>query len=348
MTKIPGIFERPKNGSGIWWCRYADGDGKIHREKAHDGRKKTAINLRRDRLQEVKAGRYIPPRAGARLTFRDLAQAALDEKKLHLAESTCETYAGLREQLLPLIGNVPIHQVKAQRITETLAIFKRKGLKGSTVNRFHSLISGILSFGERAGKLPLNEASKVRRFKEEDARVRWLGMTPGERERLEDAFVADMHLWEYQLALNTGLRRGEQFFLEWKNIDIERGNVTVIRGKTGRRHLQVNKAACEVLRKIHGVTGKGKYVSPDARDGMKRDSRTWFETAVKNAGVEDFRWHDLRHTFASLQLMGGASILDVSKMLGHANIEMTMKYAHLAQSHMREAVEKMNAIEEVR
>lgn len=332
---IRGIFERPPR-SGVWWISYCDSEGKRHREKA--GRRSAALDALGRRRLEVKEGRYIPPRAGARLTFRDLAMAAMSQKKLRLAPTSYETDTLRLKQLLPIIGNLPADRLTPARIDETLAHFRRS-VSSSTVNRFHALISSIYKFAVHAGRVPVNPATKVKRYKENESRIRWL--RPEEEKALREALVADTHEWELDLALNTGMRRGEQFGLQWKDVDIERGNLTV-RGKTGRRHIVANDQAKAALRKLFAVTGKETHVCPDAGADVKRDWRRWLEVAAKTAGVKDFRWHDLRHTFASRLVMNGVDIRTVQSLLGHKSIVQTMKYAHLAPDHRQAAVEKMN------
>lgn len=332
---IRGIFERPPR-SGVWWISYCDGEGKRHREKV--GRRSAALDALGRRRLEVKEGRYIPPRAGARLTFRDLANAAMTQKKLRLAPASYETDMLRLKQLLPLIGNLPADRLTPARIEETLAHFRRQ-VSSSTVNRFHALISSIYKFAVHAGRVSINPASKVKRYKENESRIRWL--RPEEEKAIRDALIADAHEYEFDLALHTGMRRGEQFGLQWKDVDLERGILTV-RGKTGRRHVVANSNATAALRKLHAITGKETHVSPDADNDVKRDWRRWLEDAAKKAGVEDFHWHDLRHTFASRLVMNGVDIRTVQELLGHKSIVMTMKYSHLAPDHRQAAVEKMN------
>jgi integrase len=200
-------------------------------------------------------------------------------------------------------------------------------------------MSSIYKFAVHAGRVLVNPVSKVKRYKENESRVRWL--RPEEENEIRSKFVENSDGWEFDLALNTGMRRGEQFFLEWKNVDMERGILTV-RGKTGQRHVVANSSAVAALRELWKATGERQFVSPGNDGKKKRDSRRWLEKAAKDAGVTDFHWHDLRHTFASRLVMNGVDIRTVQELLGHKSIVMTMKYAHLAPDHRQAAVEKMN------
>ena len=334
---IRGIFERPPH-SGVWWISYCDGEGKRHREKV--GRRSAALDALGRRRLEVKEGRFIPPRAGARLTFRELAMAAMVQKKLRLADLSYETDEGRLQQLLQLIGNVPADQLTSARLEETLARFKQSGLSWSTVNRFHALVSSIFKFAVKARRLAVNPARQVLRYKENDSRVRWL--TDEEEERLRKEFVADSHEWEFELAMRTGMRRGEQFTLRWREgVDFE-NKILTVKGKSGKRYVTANEAAIAALRNLEKLSGDREFVCPDNDGTAKRDWRTWFEEAVDRANVKDFHWHDLRHTFASRLVMEGVDLRTVQELLGHKSIVQTMKYAHLAQDHRKAAAEKMN------
>lgn len=335
MSKVPGIFERPAK-SGIWWINFFDAEGHRHREKA--GRRASAIDAVARRRREVKEGRFVSSRKGTRLTFRDLAKAAMVQKKLRLAPGSYEMDLIRLNKLLPLLGNLPADRLNTPRIEETMATL-RKSVSNSTVNRYRAFMSSIYSWAERAGIMAFNPIKRVKPYKENDSRLRWL--KDDEEILLRAAIGNEIHEAEFELALNTGMRRGEQFHLEWSKVDLERGILTV-KGKTGRRHVVANDAAIAALKKLQAVSGEAKYVCPDASDEKKRDTRNWFHKACEKAKVLDFRFHDLRHTFASRLVMAGVDIRTVQELLGHKNIAQTMRYAHLSQDHRRAAVEKMN------
>ncbi len=327
----------PRRGK-LWQISYCDSEGKRHRETFRT--KNLADDAMGKRRREIAEGRYFPPRGG-KLTFRDLAKAMLAHKKLRVAPSTHRTDVMRLEQLYPLIGNVPAERLTPARIRETLDHFLRQGKKHSTVNRFHAVGSSAYTVGIDSEKIAVNPFRKVRRFPEKNSRVRWL--TDEEERRLRDAFVQDSHEWEFVLALHTGMRRGEQFTLLWDNVDFKNNRLTVL-GKTGERRIPLNSDALDALRSLQKLTGNSARVCPDAREA-KRDWRRWFETACKKAKppVINFHWHDLRHTFASRLVMEGVPIPAVKELLGHADIKMTMRYAHLAPSHLDDAVQKMVA-----
>lgn len=143
------------------------------------------------------------------------------------------------------------------------------------------------------------------------------------------------------VSLNTGLRRGELFSLTWDNVDLERALLTVEgrRAKSGRtRHVPLSAEAVDVLKKWREQTG-GEGAAFQNRDGAPIGNlrKSWVEV-LKDAGVKDFRWHDMRHHFASKLVMAGVDLNTVRELLGHADIAMTLRYAHLAPEHRAAAV----------
>jgi integrase len=336
---VRGIFERPPH-SGVWWISYHDAEHKRHREKI--GRRAAAIDAVARRRGDVKEGRFIPPRAGARLTFRELATAALAHKKNRLAPLSYETDVQRLTNLYQLIGNVPADCLSPVRIAETLDQLKAS-MSGSTVNRYRSAMSSVYSFAISVGKMMTNPVSRVKRYRENASRLNWL--RPEQEKAIREAIDTNRHEAEFTLVLNTGMRRGENWDLVWSDVDLEHGNLTV-HGKTGRRHIPANASAKEALLQLQKVSGGDEFVSPDRNAAKKvtRDWRTWFEEAVEKAGISNFRFHDLRHTFASRLIMEGVDIRTVQELMGHKDIKTTMKYSHLAEAHKKAAVEKMNPV----
>lgn len=146
------------------------------------------------------------------------------------------------------------------------------------------------------------------------------------------------------VALNTGLRRGEIFGLRGADIDLVRAQLTV-RGtgaKSGQtRYVELNAQALAALRAWPTPDPTG-YVFPGKTAGEPLDDiKTAWHGVVKAAKLKDFNFHDLRHTFASKLVMAGVDLNTVRELLGHADIQMTLRYAHLAPAHNAAAVAKL-------
>ena len=198
---------------------------------------------------------------------------------------------------------MPAADVTVDRINTFLATLTEER-SGSTVNRYRSLLSNIFAVGVRSGVVPFNPVSRVDKFRESDSRIRFLDAE--EEKSLREAVRAQSaeHEAELELALHTGIRRGEQFGLTWDRVDLERGILTV-NGKTGRRFVPINAAARAAIEKLWRASNGSKFVSPDKRAAGQEDWRRWLAQACVTAKVDNFRWHDLRHTFASRLVMAG-------------------------------------------
>lgn len=147
--------------------------------------------------------------------------------------------------------------------------------------------------------------------------------------------------------LNTGLRKGELFNLRWPDVDLVGAQLTV-RGdgaKSGQtRHVPLNTEAAAVLQSWRTSTTADDYVFPgraDSGDGRLDNVKKGWLALVNAAKLEAFRFHDLRHTFASKLVMAGVDLNTVRELLGHADLTMTLRYAHLAPEHKAAAVEKL-------
>jgi integrase len=150
------------------------------------------------------------------------------------------------------------------------------------------------------------------------------------------------------LALNTGCRRGELFGLTWA--DVEGGAVTIhgTSSKSGQtRHIPMNREARQIIRTWRPVDAKpGAHVFANGgKEGLTTIKTAW-APLLKRASIEAFRFHDLRHTFASNLVMAGVDLNTVRELLGHADLKMTLRYAHLAPAIKAAAVEKLGRAED--
>jgi integrase len=146
------------------------------------------------------------------------------------------------------------------------------------------------------------------------------------------------------LAVNTGLRRGELLGLEWADVNFSSALLTV-RGasaKTGlTRHIPLNGEALDVLRKWQTCCASDALVFPGPDGEPMFSLKTAWSKVATAAKLENFTFHDLRHTFASKLVQAGVDLNTVRELLGHTDIKMTLRYAHLAPEHKAAAVAKL-------
>lgn len=147
------------------------------------------------------------------------------------------------------------------------------------------------------------------------------------------------------IALSTGARYSEIMNLRWKDVDLDRGMARLERTKNKeRRALHLASHALQLIKDLHATAKPNKtdFLFPRA-DGMAPFTikKHWL-TALKEAGIEDFRFHDLRHSAASYLAMNGATLAEIAEVLGHKTLQMVKRYAHLSEQHTAKVVARMN------
>ena len=336
-----GVFEKFP-GSGVWWIRYADTTGHIRREKA--GAKSVALVLYRKRKTQILEGKKLPENLRrANVAFEEIARDVLEYSRTTKVREAYRIDRWHMETLLRWFRSHCAADLNPQEIERKLNELA-EGRKPATVNRYRTLLSLAFSLAVRNGKVASNPVRLVKRRKENNERVRFLDDEEEVKLRSKICESYPMHEAEFDLALHTGMRRGEQYGLRWQNVDFKRGIITIPRSKHGEvRHIQVNsmaRAALQTLRQFGDGLG---YVCPRFRGPESHEAREWFNQVLGYAKIQNFRWHDLRHTFASRLVMAGVPLRAVQVLMGHKRIETTLRYSHLGEAHLREAVERLTA-----
>lgn len=168
-------------------------------------------------------------------------------------------------------------------------------------------------------------------------------------QKIKDGGFADHLKPVVLLALSTGLRRNSLFSLEWRDIDLDNRTVRVraATAKSGKQYfVPLNDLAFEIITQWHKQCPKispGSLVFPSPKTGKKMDNcNTAWEHLLKKANITDFRWHDMRHDFASQLVMSGVDLNTVRELMGHADLKMTLRYAHLAPEKKLQAVKALD------
>ena len=145
-------------------------------------------------------------------------------------------------------------------------------------------------------------------------------------------------------ALNTGMRKSEILGLQWeKNIDLRHGFILLDITKNGeRREIPINQTLRVTLTKLPRRLDS-PYVFPDETGSRFLDIKKGFAATCRRAGIKDFHFHDLRHTFASHLVMAGVDLTTVKELLGHKTLTMTLRYAHLSPAHKVSAVQLLDS-----
>ena len=143
------------------------------------------------------------------------------------------------------------------------------------------------------------------------------------------------------LAMNTGMRRGELFSLRWQNVNLERDFLTIeaANAKSGKaRHIPLNQKAKSALTNWRGDCESPLWVFEGKPEQPLTDIKKAWSTVLEEARIKDFRFHDLRHHFASRLVMAGVDLNTTRELLGHGSLDMTLRYSHLAPEHKAKAV----------
>ena len=219
---------------------------------------------------------------------------------------------------------------------------------GATVNRYLASLSSCLNYGIKTLQwIERNPCEKIQKPKESKGRVRFLS----DDERIMLLKACEIHNDLYLavvLALTTGARQSEVMSLRYSQIDFKRQIITLHDTKNGdKRALPLVGSAFTLLKarsSVRNLTDDRLFPPTQlAKKSEYLDLRQPWEKALKTAHINDFHWHDLRHTAASYLAMAGVTLVEISKILGHRTMQMVSRYSHLSEGHIVTTGEKLAA-----
>lgn len=236
-------------------------------------------------------------------------------------------------------------------VTTPLIVECRDSLSESrspaTVTRYMAALSHAFTIAVNEWQwLEDSPMRKVKKPKEPRGRVRFLD--DDERQNLLATCQASSNKQLYLcviLALSTGMRQGELMRLKWPNANLKDGYIILHETKNGeRRRVPLSGLALSLLQEHAKIRRMDtNLLFPSNKDPQKPiDLRKPWETALKQANIDDFHWHDLRHCTASYLAMNGASLAEIAEVLGHKTLQMVKRYAHLSDGHVSNVVASMN------
>ena len=282
------------------------------------------------------------------------------------------------KNLCTWLGKVPLSELTPFRITKFQSQRKKEGISNTTINRDVSAIQSMLEYAVKSGFLTEHPfKGKIKRYKEGANNPRFL--SPEEETRLRETLqdrdskkredrkhanswraersyesLPEIGLYSDHLtplvitAMLTGLRRGELFNLVWQDVDLRAKTLQVKAGgaKSGKTRTVPLPAEClKVLtewKQITDFSQPGEIVFPNKKGERLDNVNTSFRNLLKAAGITDFRFHDIRHHYASMLVQEGVQLYTVKELLGHSDFKMTQRYAHLAPDNLAEAVRALN------
>ena len=214
--------------------------------------------------------------------------------------------------------------------------------KPATVNRFSAVLAHMIQKAVDWKMLDKWSVPKIRLMKEENRRLNYLSIE--QVKALLDACNKEIRPIVI-MALNTGMRRGELLGLTWDRVDLKHGFILLDKTKSGkRREIPINETLHELFRTLpRRLDVPFVFFNPETGKRYQ-DIGKAFEGACRRAKLVDFRFHDLRHTFASHLVMAGVDITTVKELLGHVDLKMTLRYAHLAPTHKVKAMAVLDSV----
>ena len=238
--------------------------------------------------------------------------------------------------------NVDLRTITPLEIERFRASRLRRGNTRSTVNRYLQLMGKMFNLAIEEGYLEENPARKVKSFSEKN-NLKERILTEEEEEKLMEN-CSDYLKSIITVALNTGMRKAEILNLQWKQIDFKARRIKVEKTKSGKvRFIPINDVLFYELNRLKGENSQSPFVFINPRtERPYLDMKTGFKGALRRAGIEGLRFHDLRHTFASRLVEKGIDIETVRDLLGHHSILITQRYIHSNDERKRAAVELLN------
>ena len=330
---MAGVYRR----GDVWWVRFRMGGQHVRRSAKTTKKAEAQIFLHRlmEEHAQVRRGEPI-----ARHLLTEAIERFFEEATLKTG--TIETYRYNSRILIRLLGHLHLDEIDRRSLAEFVAIRKRTGVTDATIRRDLALIGSIFTAAIRWGWA---DTSPVTRFnkkalRESSPRTRFL--TREEFARLHGA-ASDKLKPILVVAVETGLRKEELLGLTLPSIDLRRRELRLTITKTGRpRQVPLSPRALETIRELlERSRPRSTYLFCEPDGSRVGDPKKAFGGACRRAGIEDFRFHDLRHSFASWFVQDGGDLYRLSRILGHATLQMTARYGHLRTDDLHEELERV-------
>ena len=346
-TEVTGFFiEARATGKATYYQRYRDKHGRLKQARIGpvDSMSLDKARSEAKKIRSRTAGGFDPNESLEQRRKTPTFKEFIDEKYIpHVKvykRSWKQDEEVIDRRIISLWGKMKISEITRDDVTNFQDGLIFNGLKPGTVNRHMALVKFIFSLAEKWEVIEKSPARGVSKLADNNHKERYLSREEitrllTELKNCKSDAVPDV----IEFLILTGARKGEAMHMKWVDVDFERKIWTVPLSKSGKpRYIPLSGAAMAVLERRNG--NESDYVFPNQKTGRPISGfhNTWDRIRIK-AGIPDVRIHDLRHNFASLLINNGRSLYEVQKLLGHADISTTQRYAHLSQDTLQEATE---------
>jgi len=322
----------------VWWMNIMFQGHRIRRSTGTTNRVLAESIVAKVKIQLIE-GQYFDRMEERTRTFDELMDRFEREHLVKLvSRQTCEVFV---KHFRKFFGDRTLAKITPKLIVEYKSSRYTMGVKPATINRELTCLRKAFSLAKREWEWCRdNPVSRVSAEKGANKRDRWL------TEEEEAQLLAMCPSWLRELmlfALHSGMRLGEILALTWNGVDLFRKTVTVFRSKNGeRRTVPANQTVMALLKEKAKVRHLTTNMVFPSRTGTLIDPnhlRRALRTATRKAGLQDFHFHDLRHTFATRLVQSGVDLYKVQRLLGHKSPTMTQRYAHHYPESLRDGVE---------
>jgi len=331
--------------SGVWWTCIRHNGRKIQKSLETSDRK-LAKAIEAKVRTEIVEGSYFEKLVGRSKTFKDLMDRFMKEHAPKVSSKTQTSYTTSLKHLNPFFGKLNLLSISPKMISQYKVLRKGEGAKPASVNRELAVLSKAFNLAVKEWEwLPHKPFSEISYEKENNKRDNWLA------EDEEQRLLENCPQWLREIVvfnLNTGLRQDELLSLEWSRVNLISKTILIDKSKNGQpRTIPLNQTALDLLNKKSGEkvqSIKGLVFSSEV--GFKiipSTLRRALYRSLNQAKIENFVFHDLRHTFATRMAQRGIDIYKIAKLLGHKDIRMTQGYAHHCPESLRNGVDILAA-----
>ena len=352
---MKGVYQREDDPSGNWYARFRI-DGKLVKKSFGADRAAAVRYVEKTRTLRQTGEGHIPRSAkGTPKTAREMEAftanssvlvAELCDDLLRHIQSKPNLYKDQRNPpyciglIRAKFGDRPAASIRPFEIADWLDGLDKAP---ATINRYKVTFSSLYRYGKQRDKVNVNPAREVSQHK-----LKAVNACGPQNERQKKRLLH--RIYELDVAIGTGMRKGEQYGLLWSDIDFDRGVITLRDTKNGSsRTVPMIDDVFHAFKQLKKLSLERKDRATDRPNSSPEDvvfgigdNKKWWEAALRDAKIKNLRWHDLRHTFCSRLAQAGVSLKVIQEAAGHKTISMSARYAHMDHTTLKTAMSVLN------